>query len=343
MGVINITGLQEEAKKYQKDLRFLPFAILTVIFNELGIGLKQVANVDVITESQRKGGLVQPYAPGITIANQAEIIKLSERELRVHTAYVSLKDNIKGYQGARILNNPEAGTGINQTKEHPLKDLITGQMVRTVTEDIIDAMFHSERNMSDLSPLGCFDGYYTHIDNEIGAGTIAAAHGNLIATGPIVPPLTPTDTIALDKIVDFIMATDPKLRKAPSILHLTQNVYWAATSALENKFTYKSVTGLGDLQNYINQKVGSRTTIKVSDAFGSGDLIMLTVAGNLDFGMNTFGDYEFVAIRTPYEDPNDMQFWNQFEAGTRINSVHKKLFAINDGTHIANALSGDYQ
>lgn len=343
MSIINIAGLQDEAKKYQKDLRYLPYGVLTPIFNELGIGLKLVANADVITNAERKGGIIQPYAPGITIANQAEIVKLSERELRVLTSYVSMKDNIKSYQGAKVLNNPQAGTGINQDKEHPLKSLVTGQMVRTVTEDLVDAMFHAERDMADLSPMGCFDGYYTHMDNEIVAGNISAAKGNLIATGAIVAPIDESDTIAVDKLVEFLKGAHPLLRSMPTILQLPQNVYWAAIAALENKFKYKPNTGLAELQNYLNQKVGSKVTIKVSNAFGTGNLITLTVAGNFDFGMNTFGDYEYIQIRTPYEDPNDMQFWSQFEAGTRINSIHKKVFAINDGTHVANSLSGDYQ
>lgn len=342
MSVINISGLIEEARTYQPDLRALPYAILMDELNRLGIALKQVANIDVITNIERKGGLLRPYSPGMTVANGTEIAKLAQRELKVETAYLSLKDNIKNYQGAKVLNNPQAGTGINQTKEHPLNDLVTAQVVRTATEDVLDALFHAERDTTDLSPLGCFDGYFTIIDDEITAGTIAAANGNLVSTGAINPPADENDVTAINQLVAFVRSADRMLRRYPSLLYMTEKVYNAAIDALENKYKYKDVD-LKGLQNYINEKAGAKLTIVVSDALGIGDMIVLTQPGNFDFGMNTFGDFDFVQVRQPYEDPNDIQFWLQADFGTRINSVHKKVFCLNDGTHTAGTFAGDYQ
>jgi len=47
-------------------------------------------------------------------------------------------------------------------------------------------------------------------------------------------------------------------------------------------------------------------------------------------------------VRNPWEDPNLVQFWLQFDAGARINSVHPYKFIVNEGTPAANSLSGDY-
>ena len=69
---------------------------------------------------------------------------------------------------------------------------------------------------------------------------------------------------------------------------------------------------------------------------------MLTQPGNLDLGMNTFGDAGFVQVRSPFEDPNEVQFWNQFEIGMRIKNLNKNGFMISDGSVTGNELSGDY-
>ena len=58
--------------------------------------------------------------------------------------------------------------------------------------------------------------------------------------------------------------------------------------------------------------------------------------------MNTPGDQRFVQVRNPYEDPNIVQFWMQFESGTRVNSLNSKVLMVNQGTATANQLSGDY-
>jgi hypothetical protein len=58
--------------------------------------------------------------------------------------------------------------------------------------------------------------------------------------------------------------------------------------------------------------------------------------------MDTLGDEAFVQVRNPYEDPNLVQFWIQGKYGTRIRELHEKAFQINEGSPVANTLSGDY-
>ncbi len=77
-------------------------------------------------------------------------------------------------------------------------------------------------------------------------------------------------------------------------------------------------------------------------ALGVGDRLVLTEPGNLDLGMNTFSDTGFVQVRNPYENPNYVQFWMQWEIGMRVKNLHKRGFMMSDGTVTANPLSGDY-
>ena len=347
MSVVNVSALVETAIKYQKDFNTLPYAILGPQLAAIGIGLRQVANKDVITNMRRKGGLLRPYAVGQAIENQAEIMRFNQRTLKVEKAYMSMKDNILNYQDKKILNKPQAGSGINKTKEHPLKQLIVDNIIIPVGEDILDALFFAERDESDLSPMGVFDGYNTIIANDIASGDIAVGKKNLISTGDILSPndpLSATDTAAVDQLVEFVRAANPFLRSKPSLFYLPHKIYLFAIDALENKLKHKPDATLKDLENYINEKAGSKVKIIVADVFGTGDRIELTRPYNFEFGMETFGDQEFVQVRKDiYPDPNEVNFWLQAMFGTRINDVHEKVFCINDGTPVANSMSGDYQ
>ena len=75
---------------------------------------------------------------------------------------------------------------------------------------------------------------------------------------------------------------------------------------------------------------------------GTGQRIVLTAPGNMDFGMDTLGDETFVQVRNIYEDPNYVQFWIQGKYGTRIRSINEKVFQVNDGASVGAQLSGDY-
>jgi len=283
---------------------------------------------------------LKPYVAGV-ITNVDDMIRFREATLDLELSYISARDHIKNYTGKMLMNQPMAGSAQNQTKKHPFEDLVVSSIVRTATEDVLDALFHAERNPAVLNPLGCFDGYDKLIDDMIVSTEISVAKKNLVNTGAIVAPVDDTDFIAVQQLVDFVRPASRLLRNV-GILYISQNVYNFAIDALENKFKYKD-WDLTGLERYINEKASARIKVVVSDEMGTGDRIILTVAANFHFGMNTFTDIDFVQVRNPWEDPNEVQFWLQAEFGTRIVSIHPKEFQINDGTPVSNELSGDYK
>jgi hypothetical protein len=338
--ILSISDISQEAKTYQQQLRFLPYFILGEQLGKLGIQLMQVAGTDVITQSQRKGGLLKPYDAD-NIDYSAEMMKFREAELVTKTAVISLKDSIKNYSGKKLMNVPSPGTAFNQTKKHPFQDLITSGIVTTAAEDILDALFGAEYDKTDRSPLGCFDGYDTLIADLIASIDIAEAVGNVNPTGSLTAPSDEDDYDTINSIVDFVRGGSSFLLRNGMLL-LSRNVYRYAVDALENKYKYKA-WDLNGVQQYLNDKCGSNIVLVPNEFMGTGDRLMLTIPGNLHFGMDTFGDQEFVQVRTPYEDPNLMQFWLQADFGARIVSIHKKEFMINDGTPAYTALAGDYE
>lgn len=339
MGQLNIAGITQEAKTYQPQLKMLPYYILAEVLSQHGIQLMQVAGIDIITQGQRKGGLLKPYDPA-NVDYSDEILKFREAKLETKIAVISMKDSIKNYQGKKLMNLPQAGTGQNQTKKHPFEGLIISQVVVTAAEDILDALFSAEYDITDRSPQGCFDGFDKIITDLVTSTEISVGNKNLVATGVIAAPVSDTDYLAVEKLVAFVRAASPFLKKN-GILYITNTVYLHAVDALENKMSNKD-WDLQGVQDYINKKAGSKIVILVTDFMGTGDRILLTVAGNLHFGMDTFGDETFVDVRTPYEDPNIMQFWLQAEFGARVVSIHQKEFQINDGTPVPMSMSGDY-
>ncbi len=338
---ITVDGLTQEAKKYQKQLRFLPYYILGPILAKHGISLMQVAGIDTSIEAQRKGNLLRPYVQG-AINNKDGIVKFVEMDLSLETSYISIKDNIKNYKDKKLMNKPEAGTGINKTKEHPFKKLITSKTVETASEDVLDALFTGVYNDAAVTPSAqdCFDGYETKIDNATIDGVIAAGNKNLTATGPISAPTSDTDYAAINTIVDFVRSASKFLQKN-GILYITTTSYLYAVDALEYKYKYKDMD-LNAVEAYINKKANSKVKLIVSDHMGVGSRLILTIPGIFDFGMDTFGDYEFVDVRDPYEDPNLVQFWLQADFGTRIRSFHPKVFHTNDQGLTADPVSGDF-
>ncbi len=339
--IITVTGLSEEAKKYQTQLRMLPYYILGEELAKQGISLMQVRGIDVMIQAQRRGDMLRPYVAGF-IAQNDDAMRFREATLETKTAYISMQDNITNYVTKKMLNQPQGGTGINQTKKHPFEDLVTANVVKTASEDVLDALFTGVYNTGAITPSAqdCFDGFETKIADLVTAGDISAGNKNLVTTGAIVAPVDETDFTAIEQVVAFIRSASKLLRRS-GVLSLPLGIYQFMMDALENKYSARA-WDLNGVENYINQKSASNIRLVTSDHMGIGDRLILTTPGNLHFGMDTMGDLDFVQVRNVETDPNTVQFWLQAGFGTRIFSIHPKEFQVNDGSLTADALSGDY-
>lgn len=155
-----------------------------------------------------------------------------------------------------------------------------------------------------------------------------------------VPPTSDTDTEVFDRLLKFWRDAHPSLRNANSLLYLPFDIADMYDDSYFNKFKNKPTTDEYG-RPYLYGSAGKCRIVR-SAIMGTGQRIILMVPGFLDFGMDTISDASFVQVRYPYEDPNIVQFWIQGDYGTRIRNLNPKVFQINEGTPIANALSGDY-
>lgn len=335
---ITISALQETAVRRQKDLKMLPYAVLAEVLGIHGIKLfPGIQNKDVITSFKRKSGILKPYSTAKEIT-QADLGKAEESILEVHKSYASVKDNIQNYKTIGV--GPDVLLGKNQAKKHPWEFVIVSSVIKTYGEDILDALFPATRDVDDQSPLGAFDGFDTIIDAKVALGLITVGIGNLVNTGNIAAPVDADDTDAADILLAFWRAANPRLKEVKTNLLVPADIGDYYDDAHFNKFKHKPT--VDEYNRSTLHGTGGRCTIIRSTAMGTGQRIMLTVPGNLHFGMDTLSDADFVQIRTPYEDPNLFQYWIQGDYGTRIEEVHPKVFQINEGLPVANALSGDY-
>lgn len=338
MATVDISTLAETAIRRQQDLKMLPYAVMREVLGLHGINLLPgVQNKDVITSFYRKQGILKPYSTAKEISN-ADVGKAEESVLQVYKAYASVQDNIQNYISTIV--GPDVLLGKNQTKTHPWQMVMLTAIVRTFGEDILDALFPAERDVEEQNPLGAFDGYDTIIDAKVSGGDISEANGNLVDTGTISAPADADDTDAADILLEFWRAAHPLLKSTPSLLLVPADIAYAYDDAYFNK--YKTKPNVDEYSRPILHGTSGLCKIVRSNIMGTGQRIVLTIPGNLDFGMDTLGDETFIQVRNIFTDPNIVQFWIQGAYGCRIREINRKAFQINDGTPTANALSGDY-
>lgn len=339
MSAINIASLQRAAESYQKDFILLPYALLIPTLQELKISMLEVNNKDIVIVKERASGAARPYVAG-SGNYMNEISRLIERELQTYTAVAPIKDNILNYKSKHVLFDAAKQKINNQSKQHPLERDIIADVITTVGEDVIDCLFHCVRNVADQTPQGMANGFYTLADASIVAGDISLAKGNLVECDSLASSSGDTAFLSLR---NWLRHIDPKWRQKNVVLYIPYDSLLNVKDALETKKTsYKDVT-FANLQTQLQEDAGIPNLQIVSHyCLGDGDRLMLTEPGNLDLGMNTFSDVGYVQVRNPFTDPNEVQFWNQFEIGMRIKNLHKRGFMISDGSVTPNGLSGDY-
>jgi len=342
MSLVNVTSLQRAAEKYNPTLQTLPFMMLEETLTALEINQMEIAAKDILMQFQRKAGLARPYNANSTIGYAGEVGKIKEIPLEVVTSYAALKEHIQAYKDSKlILNSVEDQKIDNQLKKHPLEVQIISAKLKTICEDIIDYLFYGERDDAGLSPVDMFDGFYTQVAAKIITGEIATEEGNLVNSGALSAPSSSSDTSAWDNLVGFIRSAHPSLRKN-AVLYITGDALFNAMDALKNAIAYKNVMAFDEFARQLNGETKSNIRIISETALGTGSRLMLCKPRNLDFGMNTKSDVDFCQVRTPFEDPNIVQFWTQWDAGCRVRSIHKKEFQVNEQTSTALELSGDY-
>lgn len=330
MAANDISSLSESAITYQRDLQYLPYATMAPVLGQLGIRLYPgIQNKHVMTNYLRTAGIARPYVAG-TIED-SQVGKAEQKTLETFLAYANVKDNIQNYKDITV--GPDVLLGKNTSKRHPWQMVMLNSIVRTFAEDVLDALFHAVRNTATRTPMGIFDGYNKIIDTAIAGGSIAAGEGNYFTTGSI------TSTNAYDQLEGMYKSAHPLLRQANTIMVMPYHIADKYDLDFFDVHKYKpTVDKFG--RTFIESSGGKCAIVRTP--YQGGSRVYITIPGNFHFGFDSMQDQNFVQVRNPYTDPNDVQFWLQAGYGTRILNFHKKVFMVNEQADDSVAYSGDY-
>ena len=343
--VINVSSLQRSSEEYDSVLRTLPFRDLRPRLLEMGFRFlssdKELRQVNF----ERKGGIARPYTigdetPTGLAANGLGRVK--ESILEPEWGFTSLVEDIMNYEDVNIVGN--ASEHVNpETKKHPHEFMIMSNVVKTLDEDLLDAIYFAERDEADASPLGLCDGINYLADALVSSGEISAAKGNLYVTGDIVDVTDETDTTPYVTIRDALRAANWGLKRGGAILKMSETLYYYVMNGLTNKLTYKPTNGFEVLQEILRGEANfPGLRVSVEPEMGTGTRFYLTKPDNFDFSLWMDASSRFVQVRNPFENPNLVQFWSQWKTGARIRVHHAKEFMMNNATAAGQLLSGDY-
>ena len=342
---INVDGLQKTAEKYDKVLRTLPAFMLMDAIKALHLNVRQVDVKHVLTHVRRHSGGTGPYVIGAPITYKNDLLGYEHSELHVSETVFKTKDNVHNYDDVDV--QFIGGKPVDDvTKRHPLEYQILQAMVKTHSEDVMFALFHAERNDEGSNAMSAFDGFGTQIDSLFTDGKLTAARGNYAPTGAFSYPSDGNDYTAYENLCDFIRGAHPMLRSSLGgnpLLYVTETVLVNVREALRNKLQLLEYPTMEQTLTHLREDSLCPGLQVISHlALGSGHRVMLMKDGLLDFGWNTQRASQFIQVRDPFEDPNEVQFWLQAAYGTRIQDWHEKVFRINDQTNECINLAGDY-
>lgn len=335
-GLIDINGLNETAVTIRKELMMLPAVYLGDELSRMGV--ETIPGIQDKLQSYsyiRYGGLMRPYYPNMEIRRDA-IGKIEENKLQVYLTSGIFEDNIQNYRQFMLGDINLLGT--NKTYVNPMNRLILYSIMKTWSEDLIDAFFFAKRKENGKNKYDVFDGIYTRIEQARTSGRITEGNHNYIQTGPITSPVDENDTDALKKVSMFLKKCNPALTRGGAILNVTSGTAADIQEAIANK--YKS-TITPDQYGTFSVPGWEQIRIHPNISMGEGDLLILTKPRMMQLGLDSESDDEFVLVRNINADANIVTYNIQARYGAGIRSFSSQLFAVNDGTLRPIAYAGD--
>lgn len=284
-----------------------------------------------------KGHTSRQWHMGDTIENTAG--RLVEREMVTYLAWNRFRVNKDQF---RCLP-----TVIGDQISYPEAAATIKAAVEEFTNDVFDNIVHGDiendklPETSGLRHLGLFDGWMTDIARDIAKGDVTP----ITLTNSFDEPTGPTDVRAWLAWKELRAALDPALRNAPKTLYIMtpQNAEAIATAYANWKGNHPGFEfGRNELGNYTIPGYPT-DEICFDDNLGVGDKVIVTVPGNLEYGVDTRkGNYSFSVEPETSRDNDDFILQPKAAHGTRVFRVDKKHFAITDGSLKPSALAADY-
>lgn len=285
MGKVNITveQLAKSALKYRKEILMMPVMSLRedwLPFVTLRPGIRYAEQVGQMSGDAELGPYDEDYIDD-------DDVKITPRTLYTFLGSLQKKFSPNSVYQSIYGSAITKGEALKTTQ---ITQDVLNFLAKKVGESLYDHQWDAVRNEKGHKTVDLFNGYDTITTNEIKAGNISVANGNMIN----VDPSTIDATNAVDTLKTIYRKADPHLRKAKTNMFVTPSIYDAYCD------DYKQTTGSIAYNTQFNQTFveGSEnrcTIVPVTNKSGS-PYIHLTTKQNMLAGCNQEGEEENVAV-----------------------------------------------
>ena len=292
----------------------------------------------------RKGGTTRRKVVGEPIANKAGY--LDERPLVTQLCWNMYYDNKDNYRETPFPTED----GVSFT--YPLSELAMEAVLMNYAEDLyLNLWWGSVENDRKTNPRSLYDGFHTLRLQDIDAGRISTARGNLI-TVDVIDFNTPENLLkSFDVFEDFYIKWNPALRSVPVMLYCSDKLSTALQASYAHRFNGNSkVTpdlgkdGMPNGNWHVTEY--PRVTFAPSSEYGNGTKMIATVPFNFEYGVDSEDSRNEVSVRVGSDDDhNNISFQVQSVSGCRIINPNPNAYVESTGTLTVpdSVNAGDYQ
>lgn len=335
MSATTVIKLQKAAKAYDKAFRALPFIGVKEILDTYGFDSRIIKHGDATYFTRKvNSGLMSAYKPGLNMKQAKALTEYLECTLAPKRVYSSIVDNITNYDDKDV---ELFGGSVVAKDKHPLEYEIISSVLEVWQRDLAYGLIHGERDEAATGPANSFDGLLARIATLKTSTLISAANKNMKTTGAIVAPTADAMGLPLETLIGFLAFANPLMRRQNLTLAISEDVLNHVKASYADKVkTFVGTVTDQMVLDHIKEK--SRITnlkFALNPLYGTGSQLILTTPKNFMFGAKDQVENQFVDVRNPYDDPNDVQFFVQDAYDTAIRTVDKTQFLTNDQVQTA--------
>jgi len=340
---IGINALTHIAEQYESQIIMGASYFRPSEFQRLGINvISGVQFKNIKTVMARKGGTTRRKVVGSPVENKIGFLK--ERTLTAKLTWNRYKDNRDNY-----VETPYQVEGSAEFS-YPMSEAAFLAITANYGEDLYNNLWFgaiANESVSGKEALSLFDGFHTCIAQDIEDGVISTTVGNLVASGEVGDfdaPSTTTDFAAWTHFEAFWAKWSPALKTQPDVLvYCSIEAGAAIAAAYANKWHgNQGVNYLGDGNFKVMEY--PKVTFCPDDNYGSGDRLIATVKGNLEYGVNSEDSRTKIVVKEGSDDDTeDIIFQVQSIQGARVLNPFASQFCMTNHNIAPVIIAGDYQ
>jgi hypothetical protein len=340
---IGINALQEIAKKFSPQIvvgaaHFRPDVFTRMkIKVETGIEFQSIKTIML-----RKGHTTERKVVGEPL--NSTIGYMVERKCVARLTWNHYTDNKDKYIELAIVDASD-----NTKFNYPLSEVAMMAALANYGEDQFDCLFHGDDTIDKKDKtnpkwyLHLYTGLITYLSNDVAAGLINAANGNLVTIGAIDVPANKDDADAYNQFVAFRNQWHSNLQNAPEVL-----VYCSEATGFNIARAYKNANGGYEGVRYnadgtFKFPEWNNITVVPESALGEGDKLIATIPFNFEYCVDSQNSRTGIFVKEgTSQDYFDITYQVQSIQGTRVLNINASYFCMTTGSLVPKAIAGDY-